>query len=199
MASTLAADVAGTGAGGTISDDGVPNVSTITIVEDEVIEDVRFSIEGLEHTWAGDLVVTVTHVDTGTTASLFNRPQRFPSTTDTGDSSDLNGTYVFEDGGADFWQETASQPNEGVVTPGTYFASDIAGNPVSLNDLFGGESSAGDWQISISDEFEREVGSFAAWSLEFGTATAVPEPGTAVSLGLLAMLGGTFYRRRKQS
>ena len=175
-------------------------ISTVTITEDEVIEDATFTIEGLEHTWIGDLVATVTHVESGTTASLFNRVQRFPSTTDTGDSSDVNGNFTFVDGGAgDLWQEAGTQPNEGVIEGGTFFASDIAGNPFSLNDTFAGLSTNSEWQLTLTDAFEREVGSFTAFTVELGTVTAVPEPGTAVSLGILAMFGGTFYRRRKQS
>ena len=192
-------------------------VSTITITESEsvTIDDLSVCIHGLTHTWVGDLIATVTHTDlnnNSTTATLFNRPNLgdFPGR---GDSSNFNGDYEIASTGASLWTESnngsSGNGTQGTIddgffiTPGTYANVNAAGfdnntspnpSPISLQAIFGGRSSAGEWRINFSDLAANDVGSFDSTSIKF---QAIPEPGT---FGLMAVagIGGLFYVRRKK-
>jgi subtilisin-like proprotein convertase family protein len=193
----------------TITDANATGVtSTITIMENELIEDVSFCIEGLNHTWMGDLVATITHVDTGTSATLFSRPGKGASAGN-GDSSN----FIFADAtNNDLWDEmargstdydirnTAGSTTDPQATPfGTYFASAANGARLSLDSIFAGESTQGTWEFNISDRNATQVGTYDNVSIKFGSSVVVPEPGT-VGFCVIAcsMLGFSTYRRRKK-
>jgi len=192
-------------------------ISTITITESEsvTIEDLSVCIDGLSHTWAGDLIATITHTDTNnvnTTATLFNRIGRgeFPGD---GDASNFEGDYEIASTGAAIWEESANgssgNGNQGtiddefVISPGRYANSNFVGfdnntspnpSPISLAAIFGGRSSEGIWTIRFTDNDENDIGSFDSTSVKF---VAVPEPGT-YGLMAVASVGGFFYMRRKK-
>ena len=224
-----AQDFIGVGGGADIPDFNEANnvagsaISTFTIMEEDslTIGDLAVCIDGLNHTWVGDLISTVTHTDTdgnNTVATLFNRVGRadFPGD---GDASNLDGDYEFASTGASLWEESAqgssgngtqgSVDDEFTIAAGTYANVNSAGfdnntNPnveslSSLASIFGGSSSAGTWTIRFTDNDVNDIGSFDATSIKFfeATATAVPEPGT-VGLMALASVGGFFYIRRKK-
>ena len=197
-------------------------ISTITITEGDslTIGDLSVCIDGLTHTWVGDLISTVTHTDTdgnNTTATLFNRVGRFPFPGD-GDASNLDGDYEFASTGASLWEESArgssgngtqgSVDDEFTIAAGTYANVNSTGfdnntnpdveSPSSLASIFGGRSSEGTWTIRFSDNDVNDIGSFEGTSIKFIAATtAVPEPGT-VGLMAFASIGGFFYIRRKK-
>jgi subtilisin-like proprotein convertase family protein len=110
---------------------------TINVVENEVIQDISVTIEGLQHSWAGDLVATLRKVDgTGTpipglSATLFSRisanfsDPSDPSTGDgPGNSSNFGGGYTFStfnplntNNPASIWSAADDQnENEAIVT-----------------------------------------------------------------------------------
>ncbi len=197
MASTCQADFSAFGGGGAISDGGTPLVRTTpNITQDETITGLDVVIHDMNHTWVGDLVVSLTHVTTGEVVPLFNRVDRFP-TSGPGDSSNLLGTYRFSDSGADFWTEAGNGTSSYELNSAqAYEASDVGGNPVSLDAAFGGESTAGTWRLSVTDADEKETGSYASFELRFRTANAIPEP-SSMGLIALSLIGGAIYRRRK--
>ena len=203
-------------------------VRTITVTQNEIIQDIAVTIEGLNHTFLGDLVATISKVDssgnviTGAngnllSATLFSRvqvsqgPLGFP-----GSSSNFNGDYTFVDqtgvgrNPRDLWAEVEledssfevlpSQPNQSTINqfssivPGAFFATDSVDNPVSLANIFAGESTEGTYEFRIRDERDTAEGSFTGVTLNF-QSIAVPEP----AMGLMAVaLGGLFLTRRRR-
>ncbi len=203
---------------------GVPtSASTITITQNEIIEQATFTIEGLAHTFVGDLVAVVRHVESGKSVTLFSRIGREGNSPapGNGDSSNFDGDYEFFDANFDFdnpnfgdatnnglWEEAARGETGYTLrdkndltqnNPGIYRAA--AGNtgaPISINDVFAGESTQGTWQLELSDRNASQIGSFREFKVSFATVTAIPEPST---LGFLAAasLGGLLLRRKRMS
>lgn len=227
LPSASAQDFIATGPGSDIPDFNTANnqagnvTSTITITAEDSLRigDLAVAINGLTHTWVGDLIATVSHTDLSgetVTGTLFNRVGRgdFPGD---GDSSNFDGDYVFASNGASLWEESrqgssgngtqSTLDDEFVISPGTYANVNSLGfdnntNPnvpssTSLAAIFGGRQSAGQWVIRFTDNDVNDIGSFASTALQFTEATAIPEPGT-LGLVTIASIGGFFYVRRKK-
>lgn len=157
--------------GGVTLDLVVPNTQMGAIVSFESLR-----LISINHTWVGDLRMSLTHVESGLSVTFLDRPGRVLPT-DTGFSSDLAGNYTFVDGGA------AITGANSVLTPGTYGTA----NPLAA---FIGTPAAGTWRLNIADVAATDVGSFSAFGLDF----TVPTPGTA---GLLALGALVASRRRR--
>lgn len=179
------------GAGGAIVDSS--SVSFNINVPDAIGTVSFIRLNGLTHTWVGDLIVTVTNAS-GNSIQLM---QRVGSTTSTGvgDSSNLNGDYRFINGGANLWTAAAGGDSTFNIPSGDYEASSRDGLfaylPVSINGL--DNSVAGNWTISISDNAGGDVGALTTWDIE---AAPVPEPATMAALGMGAL---ALLRRRKKA
>lgn len=196
LSSVSMADVIdNSGAGGALPDNDPAGVSsTITIGANETISDVDVSIFGFNHTWVGDLTVTLTGPDGATTADIMFRTGD-PEGDNFGDSSDVGGDYTFSDGEASWWDAAAAAGATDVIAPGLYEAStSMDGSAVSLAGLFGGMSTAGDWTLTISDNAAGDTGDFTGWGVAI-TSTAIPEP---TGLGVLALVGLVGLVRRKK-
>ncbi len=196
---------------------------TINIVENELIRDVSVTIEGLNHTWVGDLVATLRKVGPGNTTlastTLFNRISR--DGIGPGNSSNFAGNYTFVSRDADptnasnpqnIWsvadndntlfnipvsqatQLTASTFAETLQS--SYSAVAESGAELSLADAFAGQTTAGTWEFRIEDRLEREVGSFTGVTLNFQGPAAVPEPGSLMLA--LGAIGGLLCKRRRK-
>ncbi len=153
---------------------------------------------GPPHTWAGDLIITLSHfngIDTVTADIARRIGKTSTSTTDFGDSSDLNGLYQFSDlFTTAFWNPPTQNPGPTVV-PGGYRATTnlFNGQPgavVSLNSVFAGRTWAGTWTLKISDNAAGDVGAITGWTLGL-----VPAPGGLAMLGLAGLVGP--HRRRQ--
>lgn len=188
------------GAGFAIPDNNVNGGSSNIVVTDSgnVEAGIKVSITfSPEHTWAGDLIATLSHDDGSTTvtADLFRRMGKLSSSgTDYGRQDDLNGTYNLSDTfGTSFWSAPATTGN---IAPGDYraFTNTFNGSPgawVSLDSIFGGRTLAGTWTLKIVDSANGDNGSVSAWSI---TNTPVPAPG---ALALLGLAGLASARRRR--
>jgi subtilisin-like proprotein convertase family protein len=196
------------GAGFVIPDND-PNGASSTIV-DEHPGFVPMGIEiylQLSHTWASDLICTLTHNDGASvrTAYLFNRVGRTQNSL-LGYSSDFapNLGYSFADGGANLWSLAALQSGipGGVIPGGTYSAStnlfgfDVPSSyqPVSLNATFAGQRLAGTWTLWMSDNRAGQTGELDQWLYGF----SFPAP-SALSLFAFAAAGNLTGGRRRRA
>jgi len=196
------ADVTGNsgGDGGAIPDnDSGGYVSTVTITDSEIISEARFTIEGLQHTWIGDLIITVAHSTSGKMATLMHRVGKTSNPASNGFDTNLDGNYTFDTNGPSIWTAAANGDSNFVVPGGTYAASGLNEAVVDLDAIFSGEDTAGTWTFNISDNRGGDVGQFVQTSVAFvSSAAAVPEPGTMGTMIMGALFGGVFFRRRRQ-
>ncbi|WP_436716411.1 proprotein convertase P-domain-containing protein [Roseiconus lacunae] len=185
--------VVANGDGFLIPDDSPAGISSvITITQNEMVSDIQVDLVGLSHSWAGDLVATLTS-PSGTKADLFYQI----GVGVYGDGSDFSGDYSFADGGADL-DATMAGLNGGTAAPsGLYQAATDNGNPVFLTATFAGETTAGDWILNIRDDASADTGSLDSWGLRFTSTriAAVPEPGHA---SLLILTGLAVLKRRRR-
>jgi hypothetical protein len=146
------------------------------------IADLDVTTNWASHSWMGDLHVTLTHVDTGTTAAVFEDVG--PGT---GSSSDLVGAYRFDDESTNsFVAAAASNP----VPTGTYFAVNAA-EAQSFLSVFDGESISGTWRLTMTDDYPASAtGTLTNFTLHM----TVPAPG---ALGLLGAAGLAGLGRRR--
>jgi len=159
---------------------------------------VQVTFVNFQHDWLGDLVVTLSHVESGRTATLFSGVGGGIF----GSPAQLNGTYVFTDAArnpgdpaqADFWAAAAAA-GTGTVPGGFYFPTAAgSGNFVSMNAAFAGITSAGTWRLTIEDTFPfADDGSLGKWFIQL-TGPVVPAPGAIALLGAAGLLGS---RRRR--
>lgn len=126
----------------TIPTSGPPNthVSTITITDSGNITDLNILNLDIQHTWIADLTVTLTHLETGTSATLFSQICFMED----------NVLGTFDDGGG----VIPCPPNGGNYAPEEPFS------------IFIGESIAGTWTLTIDDAAVLDGGSLESWTLE---------------------------------
>ncbi len=196
---------------------GVPNTTnTITITDSEIIEEASFSIEGLSHTWAGDLVARVTHVESGRSVTLFSRIGKDNPNLGVGDDSNFQGDYIFSDATNNrLWDEAGRGATDYIIrstagdlsdpqlnNPGVYRATSgitntgVSDVDLSINNTFSGSTTEGTWVLDLSDRNDSQVGSFREFTVNFKSAVAVPEPSTLVWLMAAGITGFGIRRYR---
>lgn len=125
----------------------------------------------IQHTWVGDVKVTLQHLETGTTITLLDRPENAglpygcmqTQATCNGDHVDA----VFAD--------------EATRGPGTrcdiLSTPSVAGyvRPDFALTAFDGELAAGTWQLGVSDNSCNDSGTLVAWCLQVTTHTGGPD------------------------
>ena len=107
------------------------------------------TVQGLNHTYAGDLAATLTHGSV--TIELFDRLNRLANS-GFGSSADFAGDYTFVTGGTDL----ATTVSLSVIPPGSYapYLNGTAGESYTFTGdftAFNGMSVAGDWTLNIAD------------------------------------------------
>ncbi|MCY7346426.1 MAG: hypothetical protein LH614_09435, partial [Pyrinomonadaceae bacterium] len=124
----------------------------------------------LTHTWVGDLIVTLTAPGGSPSIPIYSR---VGSTTATGfgDSSNLGGTYTFNDAATgNFWTEAAVGGDDYILTPGSYRTSaPLTGAPTNLTATFSGLTAAqanGTWTLTFTDNAGGDLGTVTAANLE---------------------------------
>jgi subtilisin-like proprotein convertase family protein len=125
--------------------------------------DVRLDVS---HTWVGDLIFTLEHLDTGTAVTFIDRPG-VPTTT-FGCSGDHINAYINDEGlGAVETTCLAGTP--------TIAGNLVGGDPPddSLLAAFDGEDLAGTWRLSASDNAGGDTGTINEWCIT--PTIAVPE------------------------
>jgi MYXO-CTERM domain-containing protein len=156
---------------------------------------VQVGLNGLQHDWLGDLVVTLTHVESGASVSLFGTVGGGVF----GSSAEMDGFYTFNDGiynaaipaQGNLWQAADdAEAGGGVVAGGFYYATNNASPDfVSMNAAFAGITSAGTWRLSIEDTYPfGDDGALLKWTISL-TGDVVPAPGAIALLGLAGFAG----------
>lgn len=136
--SAQAASITETGSGGRIPPIGSRGFfqSSVTVTEELIIDSLSVDLNRFFHTYSGDLQTSLSYdngVDPVVTARLYNG---------VGGSTNLSGTYTFQDGGDSYNPSTG-----GIYAPLDSFAS-----------AFNGLNSAGTWTLSINDRFSLDTG-----------------------------------------
>ncbi len=132
--------------------------STITIEEDYEILDANISME-IYHKLVGDLKASLTS-PSGITIELFNRP---------GVTSSNPFGCTRDDMLVTFDDETSSTSDDfhNTCISGTDYAIEGAFQPINALSALNGQSSLGDWVLTVSDEKFSHAGAIDSWSLEF--------------------------------
>ncbi|NET08404.1 MAG: hypothetical protein F6K16_27645 [Symploca sp. SIO2B6] len=144
------------GGGGNIPDGNGSFQDDIVIEENFCIGEVKVTLQDFVHTWVGDLVVRLRHLETNTVVDLFRRPGQ-PKFSSSGYCSDLNGDYSFNNY-SDQNFEVAAAEHE-LIPSGNYASVQ------SLSTL-GGMPSTGTWRLIINDCSAGDSGSLGSWKLE---------------------------------
>lgn len=135
--------------------DGDPNgvTNTITIADVLTITDLNVRLD-IDHPFVGDLVVTLTHVQTGTTVTLLDAPECAGA----GISCTLD--------------DAATQPVDGDCAPAPPNSAAIDGGFSSSTPLksFNGQNLSGAWQLNVADISPEDSGSLTGWCLVPNTA-----------------------------
>lgn len=138
-----------------IPDNSAGGVSdTLVVSQTGDLTDLNVQLQ-LDHTYVGDLIVDLTHEGTGTTVSLLNRPVG-------GNCAANNIDVVFDDqGNADANDTCDADPAIGGVL-----------RPVGALADFNGQSLAGSWRLSVSDNAGVDLGVLQRWCISPTTAGA---------------------------
>lgn len=132
-------------------DIGEPGVvsACFTIDDPRIINQVNVGL-GITHTYVGDLIVTLTHEDTGTSVTLIDRP-------DSGDCSGDDISIVLTDPAAASVEDKCNTPGPTAIS-GTW-------RPVEPLAAFIGEGIGGTWTLSVSDNFGIDTGALESWTV----------------------------------
>ena len=185
LASIALAGNSYSGGGGAIPDNGGPGnpfSSTVMVGDSFAVADVTVDLIGMNHTWVGDLIITLSH--NATSVSLSDRPG-VPEVSGVGFSWNLAGNYSFDDAASNgTFQSIGVQASAFTLASGSYLSE-------SALSAFDGQNSSGAWTLTISDNAGLEIGSLQGWRLNLAP---VPAPSAIAMLGLTG-LAATRRRR----
>src|SRR5260370_706407 len=161
---------------------------------------VTVDLIGLQHDWAGDLVITLSYIpDQGSpvTVDLINRigqdvNHAFGAAADFGDGTSAGDNYFFNtDYPGNIWTTAACSDPPACTTPfgdadvipgqtndttngGRYFSSTTGGAKTQLSYAFAGlDVSTGTWRLTITDAADPNTGSFVGWEIFIQTAQSI--------------------------
>ena len=118
----------------------------------------------IPHSWVGDLAVTLTHLDTGTSAMVIDRPGK----TNGGFGCSGDDIFVLLDDEAGPAVENQCAPQLPSIS-GNFAPND----PLSV---FDGEDISGDWRLTVSDNAGGDIGVLDRWDLLPQLAPVTPTP-----------------------
>ena len=142
---------------------------SFTIDQDASIESMSVTFNGLTHSWAGDLIITLED-DSGRLVELTNRPGSLTGgyKGGPGADTDLNGDYTFSDsGGATFWQ-AASKNEGGLLDDSVPYRPSGDGDSLETFSTF--DQAYGYWVLNISDNRQGDTGQADECELRIQTA-----------------------------
>ncbi|MEA3335952.1 MAG: proprotein convertase P-domain-containing protein, partial [Chloroflexota bacterium] len=129
---------------------------TIVVASGGILTDLDVYLN-VPHTWVGDLAFTLEHVDTGTTATIVDRPGN-PATTFGCSGNDYDVTVNDEGPDGDIETQCDDAP--------AIWGDRVGGDPPGpVLAAFDGESFAGSWELTISDNAGGDTGTLMEWCL----------------------------------
>ena len=145
---------------------GIPDGNPTGISDDLLVTDTR-KITDLDvaiqitHSYVGDLTVTLTHVDTGTSVVLIDRPGVPASTF----GSSGNNIDIILNDEASLVVENDWSTGEPAYLVGEHY------QPNNLLSAFDGECMEGTWRLSVTDSATPDPGTLVNWSLRSDAGT----------------------------
>lgn len=146
-----------------IPDNNAAGVNDQMIINDpRRIGDLDLSLD-IVHPWVGDLIVRLTHQETGKTVTLIDRPGVPASSQGCGNSN----IYTILD-------DELSEPvdNKCASSPAAISGIYIPEQPLASFDR---ESISGSWTLNVSDNFKNDTGKLQEWCL-IGSVSDNPAP-----------------------
>jgi subtilisin-like proprotein convertase family protein/uncharacterized protein YvpB len=141
---------------------GISN--TITITDPRFIRDLDIRLD-IDHSWVGDLHITLTHAETGRSIQLIDRPGSTPGGDNDGCSLDNIKTILDDDISLPVENECSSFP--AAVAVNDYIQAAIAGTYIPEQALanFDAEPIYGNWILKVSDQNPFDTGKFNQWCI----------------------------------
>ena len=125
--------------------------SVINIAADETITDMDVDLD-ISHTWVGDLIITL-ESPAGTVVNLFNGP--------TLDCGEVDILATLDDDAATLMDDECN-PGQVPTIDGTFM-------PTSPLAAFNGESTFGNWTLTVTDNFPGlDSGTLNEWGMTYG-------------------------------
>ncbi len=124
----------------------------MAVVTTGTLTDLNVSLN-IPHTWVGDLVINLTHVDTSTTVQLFNQPNNA-----TGACNGNNLNIILDSSAALAVQTSCANANPPYTNGGSYA-------PAATLNAFNGQNLSGTWQLNVSDRAGQDTGTLNQWCL----------------------------------
>lgn len=122
------------------------------------ITDLNVSLQAT-HTFVGDLIFTLTHLETGASSVIISRIPG--SGGQSGSCAQNNISATLDDGASPSVQTQCSLTPPAVN--GTFA-------PKSALDVFNDKDAAGDWRLNVADRVATDTGSLDSWSLDITCA-----------------------------
>lgn len=170
------------GSGFAIPDNNPAGASSSIVVTDAGnLIDLNVTLNNMAHTWVGDLIIRLSNGST--TVTLIDRPG-VPQISTVGFSWNLLGNYTFDDAAGTTFESIGNAVGTAFNLPSGSYA------PEQALAAFNGQSLAGTWTLSISDNAGLDTGSLGSWTL----TAVVPAPSAMALLGLGGLVAG---RRRR--
>ncbi|MCB9853815.1 MAG: proprotein convertase P-domain-containing protein [Phycisphaerales bacterium] len=132
--------------------------STLTVPDSFTIGDVDVEID-ISHTWVGDLTVSLTHVNSGASATLVMRP----TATGGGFCPDNDLNMTLDDEGTGGSSNSQCIGDFGDLT--TYPSSPPSFTPITPLSVFDGLNAAGDWTLTVIDGQAGDAGVINSWTV----------------------------------
>ena len=138
--------------------------STIPIDDPRFIADIDVRLD-IDHSWVGDLALTLQHEESGVSIELINRPGSTPGSTEIGCSLNNIKGILDDDVSLPVENECSSYP--AAVGISDYIEAAIAGTyiPNQALSTFDNEYFAGNWTLTVSDLSPYDTGKINQWCL----------------------------------
>jgi hypothetical protein len=156
-----------------------------------VVTGAAVRVNGMNHTWIGDISMQLLHVPTGNFITLMHN--------DRASADFANADVLFTDSASIPVGQTVGSP----VPSGDYLPGlNGAVNTKTFATVFSGVDPNGTWRLIFADRAAGDLGSFESWDLQLDGVTRpggeIPEPSTVV-LTLFGAAGLFLARRRRQA